>query len=244
MSQDDALLPPLSPPSLFPPDVRGYAIEKRNEGWDVRKDGDRFVIQINEMLQVILSPDESGVCRVATVYATGITSTQGRASNMRQLEAMVEPMLGQHPITSVELKRGEPATDREKISILFGSAKLEAVHDPFLDNKGLATLLSILKLANGAVPNLRLMTGVKGVKGLTLDFVTSFLSELDCSAGQVRISSDPEAHRRFYLLTGGTSVRQGPSLNKVDKNEVADTHSDRDDREFFNQHWKSGKPYK
>jgi hypothetical protein len=193
------------------------------------------------MCQVILTPQESGVCGVSTEYASGISSSGGRATNLFQLQAMVEPTVGAISGSSVLLKRGKPAANEVSIARLIGSATVEAFHDPHLNNKGLSTLLSILSLSNGASRGLRLMTRRMPGKDLTLDLIESCFTDLECSAGEMRQSSDPKAHRRFFLLSGGMSIHLGPSANQVSKNEAATRHPDSADRDFFDQEWAKGK---
>ncbi len=125
-------------------------------------------------------------------------------------------------------------------------AEVQAVFDPYLDNKALGVLMDIVSLtASGLVSNgLRLLSGEKKARPprpqLTKTFVDNWFNEHSITGGEVRLMPDSE-HRRFILLEwrGGSRFILGMSLNSTNKNEAFDLEPDADDRAFFETVWAS-----
>jgi hypothetical protein len=143
------------------------------------------------------------------------------------------------------LREGAPASNLADIASLIGAAEVQAVFDPYLDNKSLLVLGDILSLGVGVSGSLRLLACEKMAKGtrprLTKTFVSCWLGECGITAGEVRLMPDSE-HRRFLLLSGGLSLLLGMSLNSVDKNETARLEPDAEDRAFFDGVWATATP--
>ncbi len=136
----------------------------------------------------------------------------------------------------------EPASNFSRLARLIGSSQIEAVYDPYLDDKGLGNLLILVRLANSASSSLRLITSRKEAERLSSSFITAFFTELGASSGEVRKTSSPRPHRRFMLLSRGRSLIMGMSLNDLNKNEAAHTETDVLDKAFFEAEWAASQP--
>jgi hypothetical protein len=70
------------------------------------------------------------------------------AENMTQLDEYVRPRVGgKAPAMSTRTRRGEPASNHGRLAKLIGTAKVEAIYDPFLDDKGLDAFRTIVRLS-------------------------------------------------------------------------------------------------
>jgi hypothetical protein len=146
------------------------------------------------------------------------------------------------PPTSIRIYKDEPATNVSKLVGLINTSVIEAVFDPYLDNKGLDTLLNLATLGVPISPSIRMLTSSKVANTrLTKNYLQLWLKELNCS-GEIRQLSSNKEHRRFLLLSGGQSLIIGLSLNDLSKNEAAHIESDTQDLAFFNSEWGTALP--
>ncbi|MDD5054861.1 MAG: hypothetical protein PHZ00_01170 [Candidatus Peribacteraceae bacterium] len=141
---------------------------------------------------------------------------------------------------TVRISARTPASNLKLIASLIGPAKVDAVFDPYLDNKGLVALGNILSLGVIASSPLRMLSTVKS-QALNEQFLADWLKEHGIS-GEVRRMSDPE-HGRFLLLSNGKSLRLGPSLNGLHNNEAAHLDPIKEDLEFFDSVWAKAQPF-
>lgn len=147
--------------------------------------------------------------------------------------------------TSARVSEGAPATNLATISNLIGTSAIEAIFDPYLDNRSLATLIDILSFGAGSVSNgVRVLSTNKTTSGqvprLTRSGFDTWLNQLGIS-GDVRIM-DPSEHRRFMILSSGQSLLLGPSLNSIHKNEAIRLEPATHDKIFFDQVWSQAAP--
>jgi hypothetical protein len=237
--------PPKPEPSLTREDVVAYLIDLQAKGWTIYTYAENFIVELNETEQLDISP--IGSQSVGKIYTVRVQSTVGPSShvgtpsNMLQFKKAVSPFFENQSPTRARTVEGEPASNFSKIAKLIGPAQVVAVHDPYMDDKGLANLLTLVGLAQTAAPDLRLITSNKGAKGLTRNFVSAFFTQLGCSSGEIRKTSSRKPHRRFMLLSGGQSLIMGMSLNDLDKNEAVHLESDALDRPLFEKEWASSK---
>lgn len=147
------------------------------------------------------------------------------------------------------LKAGEPATNLRKIVDVIGSGTLTGVHDPYLDEKALETLLKLKGLGITISKNLRLLTAPKA--GNAAASIASFLHDLNTEMGsqwELRTyASTGKPHRRFLILQDKSVVTCGLSLNNVNKDEALDrTPAGNElaeyDLNFFDNCWASATP--
>ena len=127
----------------------------------------------------------------------------------------------------------------------MGSSQIEAVFDPYLENKSLVAIIEILSFGNGGVANgVRLLGSTNKTTGhipkLTKAGVDAWLAQLRIN-GEARVMPSSE-HRRFILLSGGQSLILGLSLNAIHKNEALRLEPDAQDRTVFNGVWKTASP--
>lgn len=148
--------------------------------------------------------------------------------------------------TSGRLYAEKPASNLITISSLIGASSIDAVFDPYIDNRSFATILNILSFGEGSVSNDIRIIGSDATIGspfprLTKVGVDSWFAEHKIS-GEVRIVAKKSEHRRFMLLSGGQSLILGPSLNAIHKNEAVRLEIDAEDRPFFNSTWATAVP--
>ncbi len=126
------------------------------------------------------------------------------------------------------------------ISGLVGASEIQAVFDPYLENRSLISLKDILSFGGSISNNVRLLSGEKMTQGrvprLTKTVVQAWFAELGLTAGEVRAMPSNE-HRRFMLLSGCQSLILGMSLNSINKNEAVRLEPDNEDRPFFESVW-------
>ncbi len=195
--------------SLSREDVINYLFRLKERGWEVYSQGNKiFIIRVDDSHNVMIQ-DLGNYFAVTkeSFTGTGGLGVYGRAENMLQFEQAVakcSPLLQSRP-TKTRLEENEPASNYGRISMLIGSARIEAVHDPFLEEKGLANLLTMTKLGASVSSHVRLLTSVKVSKRINPLYVQSWFKELGCS-GDIRKSSATKPHRRFMLLSGGQSL--------------------------------------
>ncbi|KAF3884261.1 MULTISPECIES: hypothetical protein [Nostocales] len=145
-------------------------------------------------------------------------------------------MLWSSTPTSIRLYQNEPTTNFSKLVGLIATSTIEAVFDPYLDNKGLSHILTLATLGVSVSQNVRLLTSSKVGNRLTKPYIQSWFKELN-SLGEIRQLKSDKEHRRFMLLSGGQSLIIGLSLNDLSKNEAAHLESDTQDSMFFNSEW-------
>jgi hypothetical protein len=151
---------------------------------------------------------------------------------------------GDPPLTSVHLNLGKPATNHVRLARLIRGAKVEAVYDPYLDDKGLTTLLTLVQLGGAVAPRLRLLTSDRMT--VNLDFVRKLFTELGCDKAKSEIRSVPDrGHQgRFILLTGGRAITLGMSLNGLNVNDDAHLRDDSEHRPLFESEWATSRAVK
>lgn len=243
--------PPYQPSqaTLAKPELINYLLRVRGEGHPVYTEGDGFVIELEEGTIDVHPTDD--VWRVG-FSKMGILQTLGDAKTEQELEKLVARAAGSlghdwpfRPTTG-RLAASTPATNYRTISDLIGGAKVEAVFDPYLENRSLATLIDILSFGGGGVANVvRLLGSTQMTQGRIPRFskagVTAWLTQLGIS-GDARVVPPKDEHRRFLLITGGQSLILGPSLNSIHKNEAVRVEPDTHDRPFFDSVWATASP--
>jgi hypothetical protein len=143
--------------------------------------------------------------------------------------------------SSGRLSDSTPASNYHTLSRLIGMASVEAVFDPYLTNGALEELRTILSFGDGSIANgIRLLGSASTSSGstprLSKGGVDAWLSQLGIT-GEARVVPAQSEHRRFLLLSGGTSLLLGHSLNAIHKNEAVRVESDSSDRAFFEATW-------
>lgn len=142
------------------------------------------------------------------------------------------------------LEAKEPASNYRRLVELIGTLRIEAVFDPFLEERGLDNLLTLIKLGSSVSPKVRLITSSKVGAKVNQKYVRAWLTETGCRLGEFRVSSsvEPIPHRRFILLNGGKCLILGLSLNELGKDEAAHLEDDGPDRIFFDKEWMMAQP--
>jgi hypothetical protein len=252
----------LHSPSAFPPypgsslkreDVVNYLLQCKANGWCQGiyqgSSPNEFIIVTDDDRKILLQGQPQG-CVVLAEHL-GSQTKIGLAESIGGLEKLISQAGningGQWPtkITSARLSSSTPASNMATMSSLVGTSEIQAVFDPYLSNKSLATLLDILSLGPTISNNVRLLACQKMTTGvrpqLTKTFADLWFHERAVTGGEVRIMPDGE-HRRFMLLSGGNSLILGMSLNSIAKNEAVRLEQDVQDYPFFDSVWNSATP--
>jgi hypothetical protein len=242
--------PTLPAPSLSLDRVIAYLLSLKNDGHAIYRDAGRpnvFFIGFGELKRIRISVGaEGGKAQVQLLHCENVTSFLD-VSTITQLEETVSSFArkatgGQWPVSpsTGRLQSTTPATNYATISQLIGSSRIEAVFDPYLENRSLATLVDILSFGGGEVAEgVRLLGSSRTTQGSVARFtragVDAWLSQLGIP-GEARVMP-PSEHRRFILLSGGRSLLLGHSLNAIHKNEAIRVEPDPEDRSFFDSVW-------
>jgi hypothetical protein len=238
--------------SLSRDDVVAFLLQCMADGHTVYQGGgeNAFILSFDDA-RIIIVLERPGRRWEVQYERLGMPVTAARPQTFAELEqgvAQAALLLAKpwpHRPTTGRLAEATPATNYRTISQLVGSAQVEAVFDPFLENSSLTTLIDILSFGNGGVSNsLRLLGSTKKTGGAIPKFtkvgVDAWLAQLGVT-GEARVMP-PTEHRRFMLLSGGRSLILGHSLNAIHKNEAVRLEPDADDRAFFDGVWKTAVP--
>jgi hypothetical protein len=235
--------------SLTREDVVNYLVECKGEGHTVYQGGGEnfFTLMVDDQRIYIMQQFPGEPWKVL-YEKLGERTPAARAWTRTELERGVKQAAGLcnkdwpcRPTTG-RLSAETPATNYRTIAQLVGSSQIEAVFDPYLDNRALATVIDILSFGSGRVANgVRLLGSTKMAGGaipkLSKVGVHAWLKQQGIT-GEARMGPATE-HRRFMLLGGGQSLIMGPSLNAIHKNEALHIEPDADDRAFFDEVWVS-----
>lgn len=238
----DNHFPPLPSSALLREDVIAYLVDLQANGWTIYSENDDFIIMKNEVEKLRIKPIQRGY-RIEHESTVGRSLVGSSAYSLVQLKVALSQYLPTHRPTRTRIMEQEPASNFSKIAKLIGSSRVNAVHDPYLDDKGLSNLLTLVRLANSVSPDLRLITSERGAKRLNKQFVAAFFKELGCASGQIRTAPTQKPHRRFMLLSGGQALIMGMSLNDLEKDEAVNLENDELDRPLFETEWNSGQPW-
>jgi hypothetical protein len=244
--------PARAPASVPRDDVVRYLQELQAQGWVVFLEADGFSIQSTETdLLHLTFNDSNGTCTFrGSSSAHGLTFPGPTVRNMDEfVAAMARAGIGgPTPARSVRTRRGEPAHNMIRVADLIrkAQAKVEAVYDGYLDDVGLRTFSTLVRLSRAASPRVRLLTSRHhGANALNPQWAAQLLHELGCPQAEIRQMSNKKGHEgRFLLLSGGRTLRLGMSLNGFDTNDAGhvDVEGDREDRELFEREWADAKP--
>ena len=240
-------------PSLNRADVIGYLSARKIKGWNIYQGNseNQFIIRVTDNQKVFIdykvynSGNKWCVLFGDIIEVSGIAAFPENLAGLDQAVTMAVREIGRmegkridwsSSLTSIRLYKDEPATNFSKLVGLISTSTIEAVFDPYLDNKGLDNILTIVKFGVSISHNLRLLTSSKVVSRLTKSYIQSWFKELNCS-GEIRQLKSDKEHRRFMLLSGGQSLIIGLSLNDISKNEAAHLESDTQDLTFFDSEW-------
>ncbi|MBD2121125.1 hypothetical protein [Trichocoleus sp. FACHB-262] len=255
MSTQDEF-PTLTKSQLTRDEIVAYLLEQKRRGYDVFQDPERkhvLILLLDELHRINFNIGGSLGCQIqGEVY--GSPFAIANVSNMAELrsvtDAIAQQVIGSRwssYATRLRLNESTPATNLASVAALIGGSSVEAVFDPYLENRSLIELLDILSFGNGSIAgNIRVLSTAKTTTGkvprLTKAGFDAWLAQLGIN-GELRLMGNSE-HRRFLLLSGGQSLLLGPSLNSLHKNEAVRLEADVEDRAFFDQIWVKATPIK
>ncbi len=238
--------------SLGRDDVVRYLTEQSQRGYQVFQgsQGPHFLVLALTERQRINFVLTAGGCQVQAEefgqpwsIADVSTSAQLRSA----VDGIAQRVLGAgwaRSPTSGRLAQDSPASNLATISSLVGTETVQAIFDPYLENRSLAELIKVLSFGRGTVTNgVRVLSTAKTtgqIPTLTKAGFDMWLAQLKIT-GEIRIMSGSE-HRRFMLLSGGQSLLLGLSLNSLHKNEAIRLEPDLEDRAFFDKVWTTATP--
>lgn len=255
---DDSTIPSAPAPSLGAADVAGYLAQLKVEGWDVFKRGmDGYYIQISDTQRIVLKKIGEGQWLVSAGTEPTPMFGIGGADNAATLRTFINkafvdfglspsrPPTPQSALLYVE----EPLTNLDKIASFINHSTIQAMFDPYLDDKTLVIFSTILGLSNATIdPNFRFITATdqtvpnkKGLSRLTKTAVDAWFKQMGVQ-GEVRHVNYQGHQRRFMLLSGGQTLILGPSLNNPFTNEHVSIDHNPDNLAFFDKEWAKGTP--
>jgi hypothetical protein len=241
--------------SLTREQVIEYLLLCRERGWcEAHKDGaNGFLITTagNNKISINVNVED----KVAHInwQPRAAWDLAAKAENLSELESAIAKAAAlygeQWPtkLTRGRLADTTPATNLATYSRLITPHEIEAVFDPYFDNKTLVNLLNILSLGGSLSDKVRFITGENMTRGntprLTKSFLQQWFKERGVTSGEMRLVPAGSEHCRFMLLSGGQALRSGCSFNEVAKNEFASIESDTEHRPFFDSVWATATPF-
>ncbi len=236
-------------------DIIGYLSECQAKGWQVfRNDeenslfpaelNERFILWLSEFVWIRIHY-ENGRCAVF-VHRQADEIPVGYPETVQGLDELVA--YGARSYGNIQwpsspktgrLTQSTPASNFTVLAGLIGSASVEVIFDPYLDDKALANLLILCNLGIRLSPTCRILTSAKGAKKLSSQYVFAWRSETSMDI-EIRKSVTPNPHRRFMLLSGGQTLILGLSLNSLAKDEAAHLETNAADSAFFGSEWSLG----
>lgn len=221
--------PPRPQPGLDRNEVIAYLLEHQRRGYAVYKApgaNGAFEIALDDVNCIKLNGLTAQKVQVQGFALNNIVQWFDCTSMLevqRAVDALAQQLIGarwQRSPAAGRMREGAEATNLTTISNLIGTSSVEAVFDPYLENRSLAALIDILSFGQGNVANgVRVLSTAKTTGGnvprLTKAGFEAWVNQLGI-AGEIRIMGNSE-HRRFILLSSGQSLLLGPSLNRVVK---------------------------
>ena len=244
---------PLS--NLTQDDLINYLFEQKKRGYavfqDHKENSDIYELMLDDNHHLQFHQRKNKEVQVIG-YELNNVYQYYNVNNMLELQQAVDRLANmaigknwQKSPTTSRLRSDKPATNCATISNLIGSASIEAIFDPYLENRSLITIKDILSFGDGRVANdVRVLSSDRKTSRsgptLTKKGFDLWLDELNIN-GELRIMAKEE-HRRFMLLSSGQSLLLGLSLNNINKNEAIHLESDILDKDFFNKIWAESIP--
>jgi hypothetical protein len=248
-------------PQLTRDEVIGYLAECQANGWSVYsedpsdphsslKGGERFSIRLHEQFWIFVH-FSAGDCSVSALVES-VSYRFGNPQTVRGLDELIARRVGDfvhiHGVKSwaarpdkVRFAKDRPATNYTTLAGLIGQSTIEAIFDPYFDDKALAVLGTLMTFGVNLSPNGRILTSPKGAAKLTPAYKAAWLLEHP-TACEFHKQPANGAHRRFMLLSGGQTLILGMSLNSIGKDEAAHLEAEPADLVFFNAEWASSVP--
>jgi len=245
--------PKLPNTALTRDDIICYLSEQRQRGYDVFQgpQGDHFfVLMLTDVYRINFVIGNNGCQLQGEQYGQpfAIADVTSLIELRRAADGIAQKVLGgawaRAPMSG-RVAQHTPASNLATISNLVGTSAVEAIFDPYLENRSLVILIDVLSFGKGTVANgVRMLSTSKTAGGqiprLTKTAFDAWLAQLKIK-GEIRLMA-PSEHRRFMLLSGGQSLLLGQSLNSLHKNEAVRVEPDNADRAFFDQIWANAKP--
>jgi hypothetical protein len=145
-------------------------------------------------------------------------------------------------VTSIRFARGRPASNLATLVDLIGPTPVEGVLDVYLDDRAVATLVTMHNLGVTFSSKLRLLTARRGAKGLSKAFVSDAFTEMGSQRGEARTTWGAGHEGRLLLLAGHGVISLGCSLNNFDANERPNRGADQGEWADFETRWESATP--
>jgi hypothetical protein len=230
--------PQYSGPKFTKEQVVQTLMKLKSNGYAITQNGATYYIDLGEkelhiqmkregVWGVMLSPERPHGCAnqaefEQTIYAL-INHVTGRTDE--------KP-------TTAPLIKDSPATNVATIA-RFIDDTICALHDPYLSNESLATLLDLHGFGCSFNSPLRILT-IQGRH--TESFLQAFCQETKVT---VEVKTIKKAHQRFFILRSGEVVTVGCSTNKLSHQERIFRLSGSDakvESDFFESEWLSASP--
>ncbi|ESA34318.1 pentapeptide repeat protein [Leptolyngbya sp. Heron Island J] len=138
---------------------------------------------------------------------------------------------------SIRLELGKNNENLRKISELIGNSVIEAIFDPYLNDKALKNLEYLSSHGVRFSEKVRFLTSSD--KASRQSFSVFFQKAAE--GGEIKKMKFGKEHRRFLLLENDMVLILGCSWNQISKNEVASIEFTEVDKDFFNSKWQKAK---
>lgn len=232
--------------------IRSYIIESVQNGCcrdaQFLTKENRFVLTTNNYNEIWINENSAGgsIWWIYTVNDKGDQVDGQTVESLRELNKVVRQAAksygdfwGDEP-SIARLNKGHYAGNVARLASLIGNREIEAIFDPYLCNASLLTVTDLISIGGFSLSqDVRMLSLEKMARGttpeLTKTFVDGWLRERGLPGGEVKMTRD--AHERFLLLSGGTALVIGCSLNRITHDETAHTAPDNDYRSTFEKRW-------
>jgi hypothetical protein len=230
-------------------DVENYLEELAEKGWGVFRHHSGYRIVIDDEREITTS--FSSYHKKWRVDASDIEGKLPFDSNpivnfqqLKKCFAKAAEYLGQDldcGPDSIRLQETTPVSNKCSIARLARKNAVECIFDPYLDDKAIETLKTLVNLGMSLNKDVRVLTTSKVRNRLSKQLIEDFKTEKGVNL-EIRFCLSDKEHRRYLLLSTGDSLVIGCSLNSLDKNEAAHIESSKADRDFFKTQWGAAQP--
>lgn len=218
---------------------------------------EQFIIPISDCGRILIIHG-MGRCQVQGFVGDTICSF-GDANNVASLDHAIRDAIKcianargltldwPSKLTTVRTYEGQTAQNLAKVVRLIGSSSIDAIYDPYFENRSFPPLFTFVTFGVRIADAVRILTSDKKFKAgptspLLKQYSDMAFADLKAPNGEIRFSAYSGHKRRFLLLSGGQSLLLGFSLNSFDVTEAPVIQGDTVDRPFFDSEWAQAIP--
>jgi hypothetical protein len=149
-----------------------------------------------------------------SVHSGNLMRSMGEVETMEELKTYFEKACQWENIPLTEPPIQQHTTSEKPLSVwiqlntMIGSATIDAIYDPYLDNQTLKNLADLASLGANFDMKLKLLTSKNGV---TANFLSKFNTELKIIS---ELRTTQKEHARLIFTSDGKCISPDYSLNK------------------------------